>query len=101
MRAFRYGSPPQLRRLPRRASSHPFPSFLSGPGAFAPGSPHLLTGSYEYAIEKEIIQMSAATVEVPSAILEPQMGDLGGTIVGPRNPSRERENPDILVPPQT
>jgi oxalate decarboxylase len=32
---------------------------------------------------------------------EPQIGDLGGTIVGPRNLARERENRDTLVPPQT
>jgi oxalate decarboxylase len=28
------------------------------------------------------------------------MGDLGASIVGPSNPAREAENPDILVPPQ-
>lgn len=32
---------------------------------------------------------------------EPISGNLGGTILGPTNPSRERENPDILVPPRT
>lgn len=45
--------------------------------------------------------MSTATVDAPGAVLEPQIGDLGGTIVGPRNLAREQENPDILVPPQT
>jgi oxalate decarboxylase len=28
------------------------------------------------------------------------MGNLGASIVGPINPAREAENPDILVPPQ-
>jgi oxalate decarboxylase len=32
---------------------------------------------------------------------EPLFGKLGGTILGPQNPSREAENPDILVPPRT
>jgi oxalate decarboxylase len=32
---------------------------------------------------------------------EPQSGNRGGTIVGPRNIPRERENPDTLVPPRT
>lgn len=33
--------------------------------------------------------------------LEPISGNLGGTILGPKNPSRDAENPDILVPPRT
>lgn len=32
---------------------------------------------------------------------EPISGNLGGTILGPTNPAREDENPDILVPPRT
>lgn len=32
---------------------------------------------------------------------EPISGNLGATILGPTNPSREEENPDILVPPRT
>lgn len=32
---------------------------------------------------------------------EPIDGDLGASILGPTNDSRERENPDILVPPRT
>lgn len=32
---------------------------------------------------------------------EPIVGKLGGTILGPTNPAREAENPDILVPPRT
>jgi oxalate decarboxylase len=32
---------------------------------------------------------------------EPIHGKLGGTILGPKNPSRQAENPDILVPPVT
>lgn len=31
----------------------------------------------------------------------PKSGKLGGTILGPTNPSREAENPDVLVPPRT
>lgn len=33
--------------------------------------------------------------------IEPIDGKLGGTILGPTNPSREAENPDIMVPPRT
>lgn len=32
---------------------------------------------------------------------EPVIGDKGATIVGPRNPERELQNPDILRPPST
>ncbi|MBK3664180.1 oxalate decarboxylase family bicupin [Bradyrhizobium diazoefficiens] len=32
---------------------------------------------------------------------EPVIGDKGATIVGPRNPERESQNPDILRPPST
>lgn len=32
---------------------------------------------------------------------EPTRGNLGASIMGPTNPSRERENPDVLVPPGT
>jgi oxalate decarboxylase len=32
---------------------------------------------------------------------EPVAGDKGAPIIGPRNPERERENPDILRPPST
>ena len=32
---------------------------------------------------------------------EPIMGDKGATILGPRNPPRESQNPDILRPPAT
>ncbi len=32
---------------------------------------------------------------------EPISGKLGGTILGPTNPAREVENPDVLVPPRT
>ena len=32
---------------------------------------------------------------------EPIHGKLGGTILGPTNPARQAENPDILVPPHT
>lgn len=34
-------------------------------------------------------------------IKEPIAGKRGGTILGPQNPSREEENPDILIPPRT
>ncbi len=33
--------------------------------------------------------------------LEPKSGDLGASILGPTNPSREAENPDVLIPPRT
>lgn len=32
---------------------------------------------------------------------EPIIGNLGGTILGPRNPEREAQNPDIIAPPRT
>ncbi len=32
---------------------------------------------------------------------EPIEGKFGGTILGPTNPSRQLENPDILIPPRT
>lgn len=32
---------------------------------------------------------------------EPVIGDKGATIIGPRNPQRELQNPDILRPPST
>ncbi len=32
---------------------------------------------------------------------QPIRGDLGGTIVGPRNVALERENPDLLASPHT
>lgn len=32
---------------------------------------------------------------------EPMSGKFGGTILGPVNSSRQRENPDILIPPRT
>lgn len=34
-------------------------------------------------------------------INEPIIGNLGGTILGPRNPEREEQNPDIIAPPRT
>jgi oxalate decarboxylase len=42
-------------------------------------------------------RVSGSSEELP----QPRRGDAGGTIVGPRNLPRERENPDILVPPPT
>ncbi len=33
--------------------------------------------------------------------IEPMMGNLGADVLGPTNPPREAENPDILVPPRT
>jgi oxalate decarboxylase len=36
-----------------------------------------------------------------AALPQPVVGDRGGTIVGPRNLPRERENPDLLAPPST
>jgi oxalate decarboxylase len=40
---------------------------------------------------------AAATAGLP----QPQRGDDGGTILGPRNEPLERENPDALTPPAT
>lgn len=40
-------------------------------------------------------------LEKKDEFLEPIKGKLGGTILGPQNPSRQKENPDILVPPRT
>jgi oxalate decarboxylase len=40
-------------------------------------------------------------VKAPSKQLEPISGKYGATILGPTNPSREAENPDVLVPPRT
>lgn len=33
--------------------------------------------------------------------IEPILGKKGGTILGPSNPSREAENPDVIIPPTT
>lgn len=33
--------------------------------------------------------------------LEPIKGEVGATILGPKNPAREQENPDLLRPPRT
>jgi oxalate decarboxylase len=40
-------------------------------------------------------------VETPNGRPEPIQGNLGATILGPRNLPLERENPDLLVSPQT
>ena len=45
--------------------------------------------------------MSALFLKTKTAQNEPIDGTLGGTILGPTNPSRQAENPDILVPPRT
>jgi oxalate decarboxylase len=47
---------------------------------------------------------AAATLGASAAAAkdnEPIMGDKGATILGPRNPPRESQNPDILRPPAT
>jgi oxalate decarboxylase len=48
---------------------------------------------------------AAAALSASSAIAkdgsEPIIGDKGATIIGPRNPPREAQNPDILRPPPT
>jgi oxalate decarboxylase len=33
--------------------------------------------------------------------IEPMVGNLGADVLGPTNPAREAENPDILIPPRT
>ncbi|MFT4041226.1 MAG: oxalate decarboxylase family bicupin [Thermomicrobiales bacterium] len=45
--------------------------------------------------------MSTTTSDGAGPIPQPILGDQGGTIAGPRNLPRERQNPDLLVPPQT
>jgi oxalate decarboxylase len=42
-----------------------------------------------------------ATAAAARADNEPVMGNKGATILGPRNPPREAENPDLLRPPPT
>ena len=37
----------------------------------------------------------------PLQLQEPIDGNLGGTILGPVNPTRTAENPDLLIPPRT
>jgi len=45
--------------------------------------------------------MGAGTVIHMASADEPLIGQKGATIVGPRNPEREHQNPDILRPPAT
>jgi oxalate decarboxylase len=45
--------------------------------------------------------MSDAQSSPPGPLPQPERGDAGGTIAGPRNLPRELENPDLLVPPST
>jgi hypothetical protein len=33
--------------------------------------------------------------------LKPRRGDEGSDIIGPRNPNRERQEPDLISPPST
>jgi oxalate decarboxylase len=42
-----------------------------------------------------------ATAAVAKEVNEPVVGDKGAPIIGPRNPEREQQNPDILRPPST
>jgi oxalate decarboxylase len=42
-----------------------------------------------------------ASLARASAAPQPQDGDLGGSILGPRNEPIERQNPDLLLPPST
>lgn len=41
------------------------------------------------------------TQEIVQTDSQPISGKLGGTILGPTNPARDAQNPDILVPPRT
>lgn len=45
--------------------------------------------------------VGVTTAAAAQAANEPAEGNRGGTILGPRNPGRETENPDILRPPPT
>jgi oxalate decarboxylase len=44
---------------------------------------------------------SVAQAQSPDSILQPQRPGHGGTDPGPRNLMRDRQNPDLLVPPST
>jgi oxalate decarboxylase len=48
-----------------------------------------------------VLTATAATAQTTGPIPQPQRPGRGGTDPGPRNLSRDRENPDILVPPAT
>ncbi|MFT4038592.1 MAG: cupin domain-containing protein [Thermomicrobiales bacterium] len=45
--------------------------------------------------------MPDATSPAVNALPEPQSGDLGGPQQGPRDVLRQRQNPDLLIPPRT
>jgi oxalate decarboxylase len=44
---------------------------------------------------------TAASAQTPEAVPQPQRPGRGGTDPGPRNLSRDRQNPDVLAPPST
>src|SRR5690242_11979665 len=52
-------------------------------------------------IERRGAPMSDPQSSTPTAAPQPEEGDRGGTIAGPRNLPLEQENPDLLVPPST
>src|ERR1700756_1176701 len=47
------------------------------------------------------ILMTAATASAQTPLPQPQRPGHGGTEPGPRNIDRDRQNPDMLVPPAT
>src|SRR2546423_2308210 len=44
---------------------------------------------------------TAATAQIDKSVPQPQRGHEGGDDPGPRNLMRDRQNPDLLVPPST
>src|SRR6201990_3295844 len=48
-----------------------------------------------------IIAATAARAETSEPVPQPQRPEHGGTDPGPRNIVRDRQNPDLLVPPST
>jgi oxalate decarboxylase len=48
-----------------------------------------------------LLTAAAASAQTGQAVPQPQRPGHGGTDVGPRNATRDRQNPDILVPPST
>jgi oxalate decarboxylase len=45
--------------------------------------------------------MADNTSSTSEGLPEPQSGQLGGPQQGPRNILRQRQNPDLLIPPRT
>ena len=48
-----------------------------------------------------LLTTAAASAQTGQAVPQPQRPGHGGTDLGPRNVTIDRQNPDILVPPST